>query len=76
MRRAHSLPGIEVASVAAHIGSQLTELAPFREAFRRLRDLVLMLRADGIVLPASISAAAWACLMTTNCRPRRPTMPR
>ena len=31
-----------------HIGSQLTDVAPFREAFRRLRDLVAMLRADGL----------------------------
>ncbi len=31
-----------------HIGSQLTDVGPFREAFRRLRDLVAMLRADGL----------------------------
>jgi diaminopimelate decarboxylase len=47
-RRALELPGIEVAGVAVHIGSQLTELQPFRDAFRRVRDLVLMLRADGV----------------------------
>jgi diaminopimelate decarboxylase len=33
--------------VAVHIGSQLTETGPFHAAFRRLRDLVAMLRADG-----------------------------
>ncbi len=48
LRRASELPGIEVAGVAVHIGSQLTDLQPFREAFRRVRDLVLMLRADNI----------------------------
>lgn len=47
-RRALELPGIEVAGVAVHIGSQLTELQPFRDAFRRVRDLVLMLRANGV----------------------------
>ncbi|EPY00671.1 diaminopimelate decarboxylase [Magnetospirillum fulvum MGU-K5] len=34
-------------AVACHIGSQLTEIGPFREAFLRLRDLVRDLRADG-----------------------------
>jgi diaminopimelate decarboxylase len=46
-RRARSLPGVEVVGVACHIGSQLTELEPFRQAFLRVRDLVAMLRADG-----------------------------
>ena len=50
LRRAATLPGIDVAAVAVHIGSQLTDLQPFRDAFRRVRDLVLMLRADGISL--------------------------
>jgi diaminopimelate decarboxylase len=45
--QAAALPGIDVCGVACHIGSQLTNLAPFREAFRRLRDLVAILRADG-----------------------------
>ena len=30
-----------------HIGSQITELAPFEAAFRRVADLVSVLRADG-----------------------------
>ena len=46
-RRARALPGVEVVAVACHIGSQLTELAPFRDAFHRVRDLVAILRADG-----------------------------
>jgi diaminopimelate decarboxylase len=50
LRHARTLPGIEVASIAVHIGSQLTDLQPFRDAFRRLRDLVLMLKAEGITL--------------------------
>jgi diaminopimelate decarboxylase len=47
-RRAHALPGIEVVGVAVHIGSQLTDLSPFQNAFLRVRDLVAMLRSDGI----------------------------
>jgi len=46
-RRARSLPGIAVVGVACHIGSQLTEIAPFEAAFLRVRDLVAMLRGDG-----------------------------
>ncbi len=41
------LPGIEVRGVDMHIGSQITELAPFEAAFRLLAELVEALRADG-----------------------------
>ena len=51
LRLAHGLPGIQLASVAIHIGSQLTELAPFRAAFSKLKDLVQELKKDGIELP-------------------------
>jgi diaminopimelate decarboxylase len=44
---ASAMAGIQVVGVAVHIGSQLTDLQPFREAFQRLRDLVVMLRRDG-----------------------------
>ena len=47
-QKAKQMEGIEPVVVAVHIGSQLTELEPFRQAFARVRDLVLMLRADGI----------------------------
>jgi diaminopimelate decarboxylase len=33
--------------VACHIGSQITDLAPMEEAFRKMRGLVERLRADG-----------------------------
>ncbi|MCW8861785.1 MAG: diaminopimelate decarboxylase [Rhodospirillales bacterium] len=46
--RAAKMPGIDITGVAVHIGSQLTDLQPFHDAFRRLRDLVAMLRADGL----------------------------
>lgn len=47
-RTAQTLPGLQVVGIACHIGSQLTEVQPFRDAFRRLRDLVAILRADGL----------------------------
>jgi diaminopimelate decarboxylase len=48
--RARKLANIDIAGLAVHIGSQLTDLAPFRAAFLRVRDLVAMLRADGIAI--------------------------
>ena len=45
--QAARLPGIEVVGVDLHIGSQLTELAPFEAAFTRLAALTRQLRADG-----------------------------
>lgn len=44
---AASLPGIKVVGVDVHIGSQLTDLAPFEAAFTKVRELTLALRADG-----------------------------
>ena len=44
---AATLPGIEVVGIDMHIGSQLTELAPFEAAYRKLADLTAVLRADG-----------------------------
>ena len=35
-RRAATLPGIRIVGIHQHIGSQLTEIAPFRDAFDRL----------------------------------------
>ena len=44
--RAAALPGIAVVGVDVHIGSQLTDLAPYRAAFEKVADLVSTLRAD------------------------------
>ncbi len=41
------LPGLKVVGIDVHIGSQLTELAPFEAAFQKVRELTLALRADG-----------------------------
>ena len=45
--QAAKLPGLRVAGVDMHIGSQITELAPFDDAFALLSDFVRELRADG-----------------------------
>ena len=44
---AASLPGIEVIGIDVHIGSQLTDLEPFRQAYLKVAELTSALRADG-----------------------------
>ncbi|MGQ7791697.1 diaminopimelate decarboxylase [Faunimonas sp. B44] len=44
---AAALPGIRVTGIDMHIGSQITALAPFDNAFAVLAELVIALRADG-----------------------------
>lgn len=44
---AAKLPGIEVTGVDMHIGSQITDLKPYDDAFALLKDFVTTLRADG-----------------------------
>jgi len=46
-RRAATLPGIRVSGVDMHIGSQITDLAPFDTAYGLLADLARDLRTDG-----------------------------
>ncbi len=41
------LPGLKVVGIDVHIGSQLTELAPFEAAYRKVAELTEQLRADG-----------------------------
>ncbi|HZP18793.1 MAG TPA: diaminopimelate decarboxylase [Bauldia sp.] len=41
------MPGIRVTGVDMHIGSQITDLAPFDAAYERLADLTRALREDG-----------------------------
>jgi diaminopimelate decarboxylase len=45
--RAASLPNIDVAGVDMHIGSQITELAPFEQAFKLMAELVTQLKSQG-----------------------------
>ncbi|MEX2519682.1 MAG: diaminopimelate decarboxylase [Paracoccaceae bacterium] len=45
--QAAAMPGIEVVGIDVHIGSQLTELAPYEAAFRKVRELTTALRGDG-----------------------------
>ena len=41
------LPGLRAVGIDVHIGSQLTDLAPFREAYAKVAELTGALREDG-----------------------------
>jgi diaminopimelate decarboxylase len=47
---ARALPGIKATGIHMHIGSQITDLAPFRNAFRLMRELADALLRDGHAL--------------------------
>ncbi len=44
---ARDLEGVDPIGIDIHIGSQITDLAPFRAAFEKVADLLERLRADG-----------------------------
>ncbi len=45
--KAKNLPSIEIYGIATHIGSQITSLTPFKDAFVKIRELCLELRECG-----------------------------
>jgi diaminopimelate decarboxylase len=49
-RRAAALAHVAIRGIDIHIGSQITELAPYREAAAKVLDLVDRLAAEGIAL--------------------------
>lgn len=44
---AADMPGLNVIGIDVHIGSQLTDLAPFEQAYLKVAELTEQLRADG-----------------------------
>tara|TARA_R110002124_G_scaffold12005_17_gene57080 strand:- start:1277 stop:2542 length:1266 start_codon:yes stop_codon:yes gene_type:complete len=44
---AGAMDGIEVVGIDVHIGSQLTDLEPYRQAYQKVAELTEVLRADG-----------------------------
>ncbi len=49
-QRAAALPGIQVLGIDCHIGSQITEVAPYLDAVDRMLDLVEAIEAAGIAI--------------------------
>lgn len=47
---ASKMPGIRIAGIAVHIGSQLLDLEPFRLAFTKIASMVRALENDGIII--------------------------
>ena len=47
-QRAAALPGIRVVGIDCHIGSQITEVAPYLDAVDRMLDLVQAIEAAGV----------------------------
>ncbi len=47
---ASALPGVEPVGLALHIGSQIAAMAPYRDAYTRVAELVRGLRASGHVV--------------------------
>ena len=49
-REAKGLSHLAIRGVSCHLGSQLTETGPFVEALKRVKELVLSLRQEGIAI--------------------------
>lgn len=45
--QAAAMKGLEVVGIDVHIGSQLTELAPYRAAYEKVAELTKLLRSEG-----------------------------
>ena len=71
--RAARLPGITIAGVDMHIGSQITGLAPFEEAYTLMAGLVTDLRQDGHTIShVDIGGGLGVPYMGTNDVPPSP----
>ena len=49
-RKARELKNIEVVGVDCHIGSQITEIGPFKDAVRKIKELVVTLTSEGFAI--------------------------
>ena len=49
-QEAKALPHLAIKGVSCHIGSQLIEIGPFVEALKRIKELVIQLRNEGIAV--------------------------
>ncbi len=47
-QRASKLPGIKVVGIHQHIGSQLTQISPFQDAFDKIVEFAHLLKKNGI----------------------------
>ena len=88
-RRAAQLPTVAIRGVDMHLGSQIADLSPFRDAAQRLRELVEELDREGIALAhidlggglgvrsqneAPLPLTEYAAMITAVFRGRRETL--
>jgi diaminopimelate decarboxylase len=88
-RRAARMPSIEIRGIDIHIGSQITELDPYREATGKVLALVDRLAAEGIALAhidlggglgiryrdeSPVALADYAAMLAALFRGRRETL--
>jgi len=68
------LPGIRVVGIDVHIGSQLTDLDPYRAAFEKVAELTQTLRADGHnIARIDLGGGLGIPYMSTNDAPPLPS---
>ena len=72
--KAAALPGIDVAGVDMHIGSQITKLEPFEAAFKLMAELIGACASRGIIFVMPMSAVGLACLIGMEMKCRRTRM--
>jgi diaminopimelate decarboxylase len=70
-RLAASLPGLEVTGIDCHIGSQITQIAPYLDALDRLLDLVEAIEAEGIRIAHIDVGGGLGITYTDEAPPRR-----
>ena len=63
------LPGVSVVGIDVHIGSQITDLAPFGRVFDLLAELTRTLRSDG---PSTSGGSTWAAGLASTTAPATP----
>ena len=70
LRSCSWLTGLEPCAIDIHIGSQITDLGPFRTAFEKTADLLARLRAKAAIT-SLIWAVGWGAYQRNNETPTR-----
>jgi diaminopimelate decarboxylase len=73
-RRAAALPGLEIAGIDCHIGSQITAIEPYLDALDRLLDLVESVEALGIAIGHIDLGGGLGITYTDECPPAAETL--
>ena len=69
---AAGLAGLEPCAIDIHIGSQITDLGPFRTAFEKTADLLARLRAKDLTITRLDLGGGLGCPISAIMKPARP----